>query len=124
MRNKWVIGINIFAILLLAVFGVLPFILVIIESGSISRLFTEPPSLISILLSIFFALGFLKRKNWVRIIFLWVFWITAISAAVGGCGLAGDIFGALSIMIIPPAIALMITFFLTHPKIREQFKQS
>lgn len=121
MDKKWIIGVNLFAILLLIIIVGIPLILGIIEGENV--LFF-PPTLISMLLAIFFSINLFKRKNWARIVFLWIVWITCISISIGGYGLAGNTANAITFVLTTLAIAGVISFFLTHHKVKEQFKKN
>lgn len=119
MEKKWIIGVNLFVILLLITIVGVPLILGIIDG---ENALTYPPTLISTLLAIFFSIGLFKRKNWLRIIFLWIIWIVSISLIIGGAGLAGNAVNTITFVLTMLLIAGVITFFLTRPKVKEQFK--
>lgn len=119
MDKKWIIGVNLFSVLLLIIFAGIPLILAAMEGKDA---LTFPPTLISALLAIFFSISFFKRKNLARIIFLWIFWIASISFIIGGVGLAGSTINAITFVLTTLVITGITTFFLTRPNVKVQFK--
>lgn len=113
MGNKWVLGVNMVGISL-ALFAVSLTILLMLAKGEAIAFvgFALLPTLLSV--------GILARKNWARIIFLWIVWIAAISFGfMSGMGGMGAFITNTFISIL---IAGGVTFFLIRPKVKEQFK--
>jgi len=112
MEKKWIWSINVFAILVLS-FGVI-FLINELKYGSINL----GSFILMVALPMLLSAAILKRKNLARRICIVYFWIIGISAVFAACT-KSEIW---KLGLIITLIVALMTYYLTRPKIKEQFK--
>ena len=119
MEKKWSVAVNVLGVLILL--AALVYIVVFIpELKYIEGIGDAFKFLLWCIPPIFFGIGILKRKKWARTLCLLATWI------IGGIfiltsPMAGET-GAWQVIITTLVIVGLITAFLFHPKVKEQFK--
>ncbi len=125
MNNKRSIGVTVFGISLLLIAGIYITIVIVDFLQPLTDYGDSRYDRLNIALLLLWALliissiGILKLKNWARVISLLITWIvcTPIVLCSPMAGKDAYMFFILGLVIIVP-----ITFFLTHPKVKEQFR--
>ena len=130
MEKRRSIGVMIFGILLL-LFAVFPIGVLIralinpvyaVRPGAVAMYFA-----MAVMLAIL-SLGILKFKNWARVVCICMAWIWGISVIAVGFTLGPDLsseptdFVILGVLFYALCVFGPVIFFLTRPKVKEQFK--
>lgn len=125
MEKKRSIGVTVFGISLLLIAGIYITVVIVDFLQPMTHYENSRYDRLNIALLLLWALliissiGILKLKNWARIISLLITWIVCTPIV-----LCSPMAGKDAYMYFIPGllIIVLITFFLTHPKVKEQFR--